>query len=45
MRDAMILIQDHDGIIGPLECGQQDVGTFHGRSVVHGHQGFDPAKA
>jgi hypothetical protein len=45
MRDAMILIQDHDSIIGPLQCGQQDVGIFHCRLVVHGHQGLGPAKA
>jgi hypothetical protein len=41
----MILIQDHDSIIGPLECGEQDVGAFHCRAVVHGHQRLDPAKA
>jgi hypothetical protein len=28
MTDAMILIQHHDSIVGTLECGQQDVGTF-----------------
>src|SRR5579872_1376213 len=43
MRDAMILIQDYDGIIGPLECGQEDVGTFYRKLVVHGHQRLDPA--
>jgi hypothetical protein len=43
MRDAMILIQDHDSIVCPLECGQQDVGIFHRRSVVHGRQGLDIA--
>jgi hypothetical protein len=45
MRDAMILIQDHDSIIRLLQRGQQDVGTFYYRPVVHGHQGIDPANA
>src|SRR5579872_2959332 len=43
MRDAMILIQDYDSIIGPLECGQEDIGTFYRKMVVHGHQRLDPA--
>ena len=43
MTDLMILIQDHDSVVRPLECGQQDVGDFGRRSVGHRHQrGFIP---
>src|SRR6185437_7501405 len=33
MTDAMGLIQDHDSIVRPLECGQQHVGNFGRRAV------------
>jgi hypothetical protein len=29
VRDAIILVEDHNSVIGLLERGQQDVGTFH----------------
>jgi hypothetical protein len=35
------VIQDHDGIIRPLERGQQEVGGFGRGAVVCGHRGLD----
>ena len=41
MADVKIVIQDHDGIIRPLERGQQEVGGFGRGAVVCGHRGLD----
>ncbi len=42
MADVKIVIQDHDGVVRPLERGQQQVESFSSGAVLCGHRGLDP---